>query len=439
MSGKHAAYATVKHVPSKKPKRKEKTKEQLIYTEVKTVTSQSNQTKKTRTESPEEKGILGFMELMMYSKVFQGQLPEPPLDNGTQENSTSKNMTLKEKPLNTGSPSPPEKFIAGILGIICFVLMSTVLTVIIVTPYSPSAREKLIVVILGIICFVLMYTIVRVITFIPRTQISEQNKSSLVTKLHKDSPSAREKLIVVILGIICFVLMYTIVRVVTFIPRTQISEQNKSSLVTKLHKGISDVPINYIMDSSLSCRLRSSLDVAKWFNLQTTKVKTILRGSPSPSEKFIAGILGIICLALMSTVVTMLVVTPYSPSAREKLIVVILGIICFVLMYTIVRVVTFIPRTQISEQNKSSLVTKLHKDSPSAREKLIVVILGIICFVLMYTIVRVVTFIPRTQISEQNKSSLVTKLHKGKSAPIWTRASNKTDEMTLEEKPIQLS
>uniref|UniRef100_A0AC11EE80 Uncharacterized protein n=1 Tax=Ovis aries TaxID=9940 RepID=A0AC11EE80_SHEEP len=96
MSGKHATYATVKHVPSKKPKRKEKTKEQLIYTEVKTVTSQSNQTKKTRTESPEEK------ELMMYSKVFQGQLPEPPLDNGTQENSTSKNMTLKEKPLNTG-------------------------------------------------------------------------------------------------------------------------------------------------------------------------------------------------------------------------------------------------------------------------------------------------------------------------------------------------
>ncbi|KAI4576317.1 hypothetical protein MJT46_002152 [Ovis ammon polii x Ovis aries] len=84
---------------------------------------------------------------------------------------------------------------------------------------SPSAREKLIVVILGIICFVLMYTIVRVVNFIPRTQISEQNKSSLVTKLHEDSPSAREKLIVVILGIICFVLMYTIVRVITFIPR----------------------------------------------------------------------------------------------------------------------------------------------------------------------------------------------------------------------------
>nr|AOQ25786.1 killer cell lectin-like receptor subfamily H member 5 [Bos taurus]AOQ25790.1 killer cell lectin-like receptor subfamily H member 5 [Bos taurus] len=54
------------------------------------------------------------------------------------------------------------------------------------------------------------------------------------------------------------------------------------------------------------------------------------------------------------------------------------------------------------------------RDSPSAREKLIVVILGIVCFVLMYTIVRVITFIPRTQISEQNKSSLITKLQKGK-------------------------
>ncbi|XP_055426228.1 NKG2-A/NKG2-B type II integral membrane protein-like [Bubalus kerabau] len=41
-----------------------------------------------------------------------------------------------------GSPSPPEKFIAGILGIICLVLMSTVVTVITVTPLATVIREQ---------------------------------------------------------------------------------------------------------------------------------------------------------------------------------------------------------------------------------------------------------------------------------------------------------
>ncbi|DAA29327.1 TPA: NKG2A-like isoform 2 [Bos taurus] len=53
-----------------------------------------------------------------------------------------------------GSPSPPEKFIAGILGIICLVLMSTVVTMIIVTPLT--------------------------------TVIQEQNYSSLITRLQKE-------------------------------------------------------------------------------------------------------------------------------------------------------------------------------------------------------------------------------------------------------------
>ncbi|XP_055422103.1 NKG2-A/NKG2-B type II integral membrane protein-like [Bubalus kerabau] len=78
------------------------------------------------------------------------------------------------------------------------------------------------------------------------------------------------------------------------------------------------------------------------------------------------------------------------------------------------------------------------RDSPSAREKLIVVILGIVCFVLMYTIVRVKTFIPRTQISEQSKSSLITKLQKecdcGHCPQDWFTYSNNCYYTSLEKK-----
>ncbi|XP_010856965.1 PREDICTED: NKG2-A/NKG2-B type II integral membrane protein-like [Bison bison bison] len=78
------------------------------------------------------------------------------------------------------------------------------------------------------------------------------------------------------------------------------------------------------------------------------------------------------------------------------------------------------------------------RDSPSTQEKLIVVSLRIVCFVLMYTIVRVITSIPRTQISEQNKSSMVTKLpnecHCGHCPKDWLTYSNNCYYASLEEK-----
>ncbi|XP_065797348.1 killer cell lectin-like receptor 2 isoform X2 [Muntiacus reevesi] len=84
------------------------------------------------------------------------------------------------------------------------------------------------------------------------------------------------------------------------------------------------------------------------------------------------------------------------------------------------------------------------RDSPSAGEKLIIVILGIICFVLMYTIVRVITFIPRNQISEQNKSSPVTKVQKevfqGRlpESPMdnGTQEDSASESITFKEKPL---
>ncbi|XP_027397125.1 NKG2-A/NKG2-B type II integral membrane protein-like isoform X1 [Bos indicus x Bos taurus] len=80
-------------------------------------------------------------------------------------------------------------------------------------------------------------------------------------------------------------------------------------------------------------------------NLHGKKKNHRSKGSPSPPEKFIAGILGIICLVLMSTVVTMIIVTPLSTFFKN----------CKETYH-------FTDATVIQEQNYSSLITRLQKE-----------------------------------------------------------------------------
>ncbi|XP_065778659.1 NKG2-A/NKG2-B type II integral membrane protein-like isoform X2 [Muntiacus reevesi] len=78
------------------------------------------------------------------------------------------------------------------------------------------------------------------------------------------------------------------------------------------------------------------------------------------------------------------------------------------------------------------------RDLPSPREKFVAVILGIICFVLVYALVRVITFIPPTLIQEQNNSSWITRLQKechcGRCPKDWFTYSNNCYHITFEEK-----
>uniref|UniRef100_G1Q4S3 C-type lectin domain-containing protein n=1 Tax=Myotis lucifugus TaxID=59463 RepID=G1Q4S3_MYOLU len=52
----------------------------------------------------------------------------------------------------------------------------------------------------------------------------------------KDSPSPPEKLFAGVLGVICFILIYSVVRVIFFMPATVILEKNNYSQITRIQK-----------------------------------------------------------------------------------------------------------------------------------------------------------------------------------------------------------
>ncbi|XP_027397134.1 NKG2-A/NKG2-B type II integral membrane protein-like isoform X2 [Bos indicus x Bos taurus] len=74
----------------------------------------------------------------------------------------------------------------------------------------------------------------------------------------RDSPSAREKLIVVILGIVCFVLMYTIVRVITFIPQCHCGHCPKDWLTYSNNCYYTSLEKKSWNESLISCATKNS-------------------------------------------------------------------------------------------------------------------------------------------------------------------------------------